>query len=186
MSSNIKIRRVCQHCKNEFEAQKTTTKFCSHKCASRAYKENLRNLKVELSNKETETISTQHITELQAKEFLSINESCNLIGISRRTLYRILKRGEIKAGKFGKRTIIRRSDIDKIFVLAQNHNTQPIEEEKQKQYDITDCYSTLAVRKKYGISESALRNLVIKHKIPKYRKGLYAYVPRPVLDKLLS
>src|SRR5207245_2806849 len=40
---------------------------------------------------------------------------CKLIGISRRTVYRMLERGELIAGKAGKRTILRRSDLDKLF-----------------------------------------------------------------------
>jgi excisionase family DNA binding protein len=53
--------------------------------------------------------------ELKEKPFLSIAETCKLIGISRRTVYRMLERGELIVGKAGKRTIIRRSDLDKLF-----------------------------------------------------------------------
>ena len=56
--------------------------------------------------------------ELKEKPFLSISETCKLIGISRRTVYRMLERGELIAGKAGKRTILRRSDLDKLFDQA--------------------------------------------------------------------
>jgi excisionase family DNA binding protein len=49
------------------------------------------------------------------KEFLSIQETCKLLGISRRTVYRMFDRGEIKKGKAGTRTLIKRSEIDKLF-----------------------------------------------------------------------
>jgi excisionase family DNA binding protein len=49
------------------------------------------------------------------KEFLSIKETCQLLGISRRTVYRMFDRGELKAGKAGTRRIIRRTEIDKLF-----------------------------------------------------------------------
>jgi excisionase family DNA binding protein len=59
--------------------------------------------------------NTQSFDELKEKPFLSIAETCKLIGISRRTVYRMLERGELIAGKAGKRTILRRSDLDKLF-----------------------------------------------------------------------
>jgi excisionase family DNA binding protein len=59
--------------------------------------------------------SKSEASELKDKTFLSIAETCKLIGISRRTVYRMLERGELTAGKAGKRTILRRADIDKLF-----------------------------------------------------------------------
>lgn len=39
MSSSVfRILKTCEHCGNLFEAQKTTTRFCSHKCNSANYK----------------------------------------------------------------------------------------------------------------------------------------------------
>ena len=37
--------KICLFCRKEFEAQKRTTKYCSHQCASRAYKVRKRNEK---------------------------------------------------------------------------------------------------------------------------------------------
>lgn len=115
MSSNIKVQRICQHCGNEFTARTTVTQYCSDNCAKRAYKVRQRKAKVEESNKETHKVIVRPIEELKAKEFLSIPDACKLLGISRRTIYRMLERGEMKAGKAGKRTIIQRSQIDRLF-----------------------------------------------------------------------
>ena len=116
MSSNIEVQRICEYCGKVFTARTTKTRFCSHICNSRAYKASLKNLKVELSNNETQRIISKPIEELKTKPFLSIAETCSLLGISRRTVYRMLERGELKAGKAGKRTIIQRSEIDKLFI----------------------------------------------------------------------
>jgi hypothetical protein len=32
MSSNIRITKVCEYCKNEFEAKTIATKYCSYTC----------------------------------------------------------------------------------------------------------------------------------------------------------
>ncbi len=187
MSSNIKVQRICQHCGNEFAARTTTTLYCSKKCNAAFYKAQIRTGKVEVSNKETQRIKTQPIEELKAKAFLSIAETCKLIGISRRTVYRMIERGELITGKAGKRTIIRRSDLEQVlFEQPQTVTPQPESKHEQKQFDILDCYTTEQVREKYNISESGLRGLIIKYNIPKFRKGWFAYVPKKVIDKLLS
>jgi excisionase family DNA binding protein len=112
MKTKIEVKRICQHCGNEFTARTTTTRYCSHKCNSRAYKVNVRASKVEASNLQTQRIKNQPVEELKAKAFLSIADTCKLIGISRRTVYRMIERGELITGKAGVRTIIRRSDLE--------------------------------------------------------------------------
>jgi len=115
MSSNIHIQRICQHCGNEFTARTTVTQYCGDACSKRAYKARVKAGKVEVSNKETQRIKTQPIEELKLKAFLSIAETSTLIGISRRTVYRLIERGELITGKAGKRTIIRRSDLEQLI-----------------------------------------------------------------------
>ena len=118
MSTNIEVQRICEYCGKEFTAKTTKTRYCSHACNSRAYKASVKNLKIELSNVQTQRIKSVPIEELNAKPFLNINETSKLLGISRRTVYRMLERGELFTGKVGKRTIIKRSDIDNLFKKA--------------------------------------------------------------------
>ncbi len=118
MSTNIQVQRICQHCSKEFTARTTVTRFCSNACSSKAYKANVKTLKVELSNRETQRVVSKPIEELKAKPFLSVWEAGKLLGVSRRTIYRMLDRGELNSGKAGTRTIIKRSDIDNIFSKA--------------------------------------------------------------------
>jgi excisionase family DNA binding protein len=188
MSSNIKIQRICQHCGNEFTARTTVTQLCSAVCRKRAYKERVKAAKIEGSNKETQRIKSQPIEQLKAKAFLSIADTCKLIGISRRTVYRMIERGELITGKAGKRTIIRRSDLEQvIFDKFQPVTPQPVTPQPvQKQYDILECYNLTEVQSKYSISEKALHNLIKRNNIPKMKKGWFAYVPKNIIDKLLS
>jgi DNA-binding Lrp family transcriptional regulator len=53
-------------------------------------------------------------------------------------------------------------------------------------FDISNCYNLSEVNKKYGISETALQNLIKRFEIPKIKKGWYAYVPKKIIDTLLS
>jgi excisionase family DNA binding protein len=187
MSSNIKIQRICKHCNNEFTARTTVTQYCSDTCSKRAYKARLKVSKIEASNKQTQQIKNQPIEELKAKAFLSIADTCKLIGISRRTVYRMIERGELITGKAGKRTIIRRSDLEQLlFEQPRTVAPQPEKQLEQTQFDIADCYNLTEVQSKYGISEKALQNLIKRNSIPKIKKGWFAYVPKTIIDKLLS
>ena len=132
MSSTIKIPKFCQHCGQAFIAQTTTTRFCGHKCASRAYKQRKREEKVQatlsdqiksvtsansenLQSLQSLPIKTGNFLNLRDKEFLSVQETAILLGASRWTIQRMIQRNELKAGKLGRRTIIPRSEIDNLF-----------------------------------------------------------------------
>ncbi|MBK7605470.1 MAG: helix-turn-helix domain-containing protein [Saprospiraceae bacterium] len=132
MSSNIKIPKFCQYCGQAFVAQTTTTRFCGHKCASRAYKQRKREEKVQttlsdqiksvtsansenLQSLQSLPIKTGNFLNLRDKEFLSVQETAILLGASRWTIQRMIQRAELKAGKLGRRTIIPRSEIDNLF-----------------------------------------------------------------------
>jgi excisionase family DNA binding protein len=183
MSSNIEVQRICQHCGKEFTARTTVTKNCSDKCSKKAYKARERVSKIEASNKQTQLIKTQPIELIKAKEFLTVREVALLLNCSLRSAYYYIETGTIKAVNLGQRiTRVKRSEIDKLFEQPRTETPQP----DQKQFDILECYTTEQVRGKYNISESGLRGLIIKHNIPKFRKGWFAYVPKTVIDKLLS
>lgn len=183
MSSNIKVQRICQHCGKDFIARTTVTKYCSHRCASLANKAKKRAEKVQKSNTETKQIKTQPIEELKAKEFLTVREVARLLNCSVRSVYYYIANGTIKAVNLGQRiTRVKRSEIDKLFEKPQPVTPQP----EQMQFDIADCYTLTEVQDKYGISETALQNLIKRNSIPKIKKGWFAYVPKTVIDKLLS
>jgi excisionase family DNA binding protein len=115
VSSNIYIQRICQHCGNEFTARTTVTKYCGDNCAKRAYKARKRQEKVNTSNKEVIEIKNKPINEIKEKEYLSVHEVCTLLGISRRTIYRMIDREELVPGKIGRRTIIPKEQINQLF-----------------------------------------------------------------------
>lgn len=183
MSSNIKVQRICQHCGNTFTARTTVTQFCSDTCSKRAYKARVRAGKVETSNMETQRIKNRHIDELKSKEFLSVTQVSKLIGCSRQNVYNLINTGKLHATNILiKKTIVQRSDLDKLFKKPQPVTTQP----EETQFDISACYNLTEVQRKYGISETALLNLIKRNGIPKIKKGWFTYVPKMVIDKLLS
>lgn len=185
MSSNIKIQRICEYCNEEFTARTTVTKYCSASCSKRAYKARKRTEKIKTSNAETHKIQIQPIEVLKAKEFLSIKEVCNLIGISRRTIYRMFDRKELNIIKIGTRTIIKRSDLDKILT-PQKKETKHKETAPNKKYNISDCYNLKEIQEKYNISRNTINRIIVQNNIKKIQKGKFVYVPKMIIDKYLK
>ena len=84
MSSKMEISKVCECCGNTFIAQKTTTRYCSHKCNSKAYKQGKREFNMVAINYSTmqdiERISDKY-EKIKDKEYLSVSETAFLLGI---------------------------------------------------------------------------------------------------------
>lgn len=180
MASNIQVQRICQFCDKEFTARTTVTRYCSDNCSKRGYKARKRAEKIENSNKKTKTIKEKPIADINAKVFLSVREVATLIGCSRQTVYSIINTGRLKAVNLKeKKTIIRRVDIDKLFELPKPQ-AQPI------QYKIEDCYNIGEVLNKYSVSEKAIQGIISRNNIPKQKQGKFTYVPKTLIDNVLT
>ena len=70
---------------------------------------------MEKSVAETVQIISVKQTEIQAKDFLTINEASKLLNVSRWTISRAIAADRLKAVRIGARVIIRRKDIDQLF-----------------------------------------------------------------------
>ncbi len=117
MSSNIRVQRKCQHCGNLFIAKTTVTKFCGDDCAKRNYKKRKREEKVADSNEETANELQLPLIAAQSKDYLEIKDLQPLLGLSRRTAYRLIRDNRLNALKLGNRYVVRRKDIDKMFEI---------------------------------------------------------------------
>jgi excisionase family DNA binding protein len=193
MSTSITVRRICEQCKYEFIAKTTVTKFCSTKCASKAYKARHRAQKIERSNSDTEAKRNKPIVEIKAKDYLSINESCTLFGLSRRTLYRLIEQGHIIRHKVGTRTLLNRAAIDKYIISTAKPNpkadVQTMETKTRGHSNsllVSECFSLDEVMELYGISETALHKLIRREQIPRMKKGKKAYIPKQIIDAILG
>ena len=123
MSSNIRIPKTCQFCGNAFVAKTTVTKYCGNSCAKKAYKKRKRDEKIQTSISETsqslqtlQTINIINPQNLSQKEFLSISEVSELLGVSRWTIQRMVKRGQLTVRQIGRKKIMARKQIDNLFI----------------------------------------------------------------------
>lgn len=184
MSSNISIQKVCEYCGKDFTAKTTVTRCCSDDCAKKAYKARKRAEKINnaievVEVKKQKKVNT--IEDLKEKEFLTAKEVSFLLNCSIRSVYYYISNGIIEATNLGNRlTRIKRSNIDKLF--NDNLRSQP----KEKQYNVSECFSISEAQKKYNISESALQKIIQREEIPKIKQGKFVYIPKVLIDKVFN
>ena len=188
MSSNIQVERICQFCNSSFIAKTTVTKYCSLNCGRKAGKERVKKLKIDASNIETTKFKAKPTVDLKGKEFLSVKEVGALVGLSTKTVYRILEKGKNKFHKLVQRKNgKRRVEIDALFEdiePAYEIVIRPVEKIKKKQPTIEECYSIGEVQDKFGISNGALYNLLKRKGIEKFSSGKFTYVEKEVIESL--
>ena len=189
MSSNLRINRVCEYCKNSFIAKTTSTRFCSPICNGRNNKMLIRNLKIEKSNLQTNSEiqkksegKIEGIEEVKNKDFLTVKDTSELLNISTKTLYRLIERKEINAHKFSERkTLIRRKDIESYFdnnlIEIQNTNNY-----LQNEINLSNSYTINEAIEKFNISNGALYNIINRFNIPKRKLGKYTLVRKEDLN----
>ncbi len=119
MSSNIRIKKICQHCNKVFIAKTTVTQFCSDQCAKANYKKRIKEQKIDESR-----IATQRqllnagdnswesdILVKQSKEIISLLELSAMTGLSKRTFYRLMKDKKFPRLKIGRRLLFKKIDV---------------------------------------------------------------------------
>jgi len=114
MSSNIKIKKNCKFCRQEFVAKTTVTEYCSNKCSSLAYKSRKREEKIKISDNHFFIEKGLKLAN-PSKEFLSVTETSLILGISRWTISRLITKKVIKSKKLGNRVIISKQSITELF-----------------------------------------------------------------------
>lgn len=181
MSSNMEIEKICAWCKGSFIARTTTTKYCSHRCNSKAYKVQKRNEKLKETKRQVfHEIQEQSISELNDKVFLKVSEVSVLLGLCRQSIYNLIYNGELKASRISSRiTLIKRSDIDELFSKAMSNRPNPVEVIKKK----LEYYSVSEIKEKFNIGNSWVYKILRENNIPKMVKNGKSYYSKQHVDK---
>ena len=112
MSSNMQILKVCEFCKKDFVAKKTTSACCSDNCSKRLYKRKKRDEKINVVQVETQNkkilaaaVVQQEHRIINAKRFLTLKEAALLLNVTPLTLRRWTLAKQVPASKVGKKWI---------------------------------------------------------------------------------
>lgn len=117
MSSHIRIQKTCQHCKKVFTARTTVTRFCSDDCAKRNYKKRMREEKLQAAKQEEKQAAQDPPMTLRenapgsSQEFVDIRQLSLLVGLSERTLFRLIQSDDFPKLKVGRRLLFQKVKV---------------------------------------------------------------------------
>ena len=178
MSSNIRIEKICEWCGKQFTAQTTVTRFCSKRCSEHAYKERLRQQKIQMAK----AIPTSKNSELKEKDYLTVAEAGQILGMTRQGVYKLIHRGSLTASKLSSRlTLIKRTSIEAMLDDSPYTKRQP-----KEQTVITELYTRADIREKYGVKDSWIYKVVAENNVPKTIIRGKAYFSKSHIDRLFS
>ena len=185
-SSTFRIKKVCQHCGSLFEAQKVSTRCCSKQCIQRNYKLRAKlakkgdaELQLTTSFAFQPKVNATSLELIKHKEFLSVTELSKLLNCSRQTVYNIIKAGNIKAvNLLSKKTMIRRVDIDLLF-----ENPKAKMNESNKTIDMVNI---IEIEKEFNITYNGLSAIIKRNNIETEKRGVYVFVNRNEMIRILS
>ena len=178
-TSKFRVLRTCEFCGKEFYAQKVTTRFCSRRCNELAYKQRRRQRQI---TEAEARVLQKPIEEVGNKEFLSLQDTSVLFGITKRSVYNLIYNGVLQAFRLSSRmTLIRRADIEQIF---ESHvYTKKVKPERKP---ITEFYTTAEIKEKFGVSESWVFKIGKEKNIPKILHHGKTYWSKQHVEKHFS
>lgn len=178
-SAKFEIKRKCEYCGATFLAKTLDSRYCSRRRSQKAYNRR------EAEKKKIEQLDEMVTHIPDACDYISVQEAVALFGISRDTIYRLIRKGNIPAINIGQRlTRISKSKLEEMFPLRE----KPIDRSKPlpKFYSMEpeDCYTIGEISRKFGINDSTVYGHIRKYSIPTRQIGNYVYAPKADIDNL--
>ena len=174
------IRKLCEHCGNEFDAGKATVRYCSHKCNSAALKDAKRKEVIQLTESLTDKKKVEKLkADISNRPYLNVAETAALLGVHIVTVYNLAHAGKLKATRISKRlTFISRKDIDEFLEAKASYEILPGKERQS----IADWYTLDEITERYGILRHQIRKIVIAENIAKTKDGRQILISKRQID----
>lgn len=178
--AKFQITRKCEVCGELFIAKTIDSRYCSPRCSKIASKRR---------KKERENLlKLDEVVKRipKSRTYITVTEAYAMFGISRDTIYRLIRKGAIPYVNCGQRqTRIDKEVLLKLYPLRET----PLQNEKNtppKLYRMEpeDCYTIGEVSKKFHLDESTVYLHIRKFSIPTRQIGNYVYVPKKEIDNL--
>lgn len=173
--------KICPVCGQEFKAQKVSTQYCSHNCASRAYKARKRNVKLQESDDLFNQAKTEKMKrDISQREVLSPSQAAKFLSVSRNTLYRYIHSGVIPCIKLSGLTRIRKEDLSILFT-----GDVPFIGERfdMLENDIKKYFTVSQISIEFGMSHSAAYSILRASEIEGKRyRGVDYFEKKAVIE----
>ena len=188
----MKIAKKCKYCGEQFMAQTLKTQYCSHQCNSRHYK--IRQREIKKMDEQKPPIQKEEIipfnlklSQIKFKEFVSLKEALLLLGISRTSLWRLIKDNHITSAKLGSRVFLRKKDLKKLLnnQIDNNYFGNIILNKAEEKY-LNEYFSIGEIAEHYCISGRTIERHINNNNLKKIKKGSFVYVLKSDVIKLFG
>lgn len=170
------IERRCSWCGKTFIAHSYGNRYCCERCKSDAKKARKKRREAE---PDSDKNTLPEVEMLGSKPFLSPKEVAILFAVSLPTVYRYMADGTIKSLKItNNRTVIRRSDLEKMFEEAPSYKKR-----KYGRKNDTEYYTMRDIVEKYNVSRKGAMNRIKKFRIPKIYDGRNTFFPKKAVEE---
>jgi excisionase family DNA binding protein len=217
MSSNLRIKKICQFCYSEFIAKTTKTKYCSLRCAQRAYKQRVRDEKIKQNKLESKNLISKVKGKSKSKKaaivkknheissrqksdtigentnydkinhgeiinaVMSVGEAADFLNVSCRTIYNMIRTGNLKAYNINKRlTRVKRKDVEDLITFDVKKT------DRSETFDESDAYSISDIHNQFNLTKSFIYHKLKEYKVPKKQKGKHVFVPKKLVDLIFK
>lgn len=115
----------------------------------------------------------------KSKDYITVPEAYALFGISKETLYRLIRKGVISSVNVGERqTRVSKEELLKLYPLRKKALTKPKPVAKLYSLEPKDCYTIGEISKKFHLDDSTVYQHIRKYSIPTRQIGNFVYVPK--------
>ena len=177
--AKFQIVRKCKVCGAEFVAKTVESWYCTPRCGKIAWK-----------RRKDESIKMQRLDKIvksipDCRDYIKISEAYALFGISKYTVYRLIRKGAISHVNLGTNQIrVSKQELMKLYPLRPKA-TEPVKPlAKLYRMEPEDCYTVGDVAKKYRMDDSTVYLHIRKYSIPTRQIGNFVYVPKKEIDDL--
>ena len=177
-----KIQKQCAICGKSFTPKTVNSIYCAKQCTDIAY----RKRKAQQKKEEQRKVISNKIPD--DRKYISVPEAIILFSVTKSSLYRHIRQGQIPAVNIGSRLIrIDRTIMEKMFSFQQETSeVKKTPSAKLYRLEPEDCYTIGEISDKFGISDSSVYKHIRKFSIPIRQIGKYVYAPKSEIDNIYN
>jgi len=188
----MEINKKCRSCGKQFIAKTFKTKYCSQRCNMIHYRLKKKQLKIVneskllLQQKDIVPYETQ-LSIIKAKDIIGIKDVMLLLGVSRSSVYRLIKNEYLKSIKFGSRILIRKKDLQNLIDhhIDKSYSKGIILKTNEELY-INEYFCMNEIANYYNFTIRSIERSLITNKVKKIKKGKFVYVSKYDVIKLFG
>lgn len=177
----MEIQRKCQWCGKPFIAHTMVHAIAANRAMKKRTKRRSESNDCRLTRNGKMNSLCRKSVPWEASCISPLPKPLPILGYSRATIYRHMAVGIIRALQLRGRTIIRKSDIEKMFDNAPDYKKRSYGRKQTALY-----YTTNEVLEKYQIQKKTLYRRCKLYNIPKIEEGNRVFYNRSLIDKYFA